>query len=121
MRLNTVRQIVKPAFHVFSNLAVDEIVARSPTIPQEQILLHGLGKQKVTAYGDGILQLCRKLGGLPSPRPPNQEVPAQNVGIAVPENAILQQLIPPARFAQTIVNEPLKKELKKMRDISAER
>eukprot|EP00976_Prorocentrum_cordatum_P115080 1195953-Prorocentrum_minimum.AAC.7 len=59
VRLELAKSIDKPAFCVFSNKVLDEIVARCPTTEHELLSIPGMGPAKLQQYGASILQVCR--------------------------------------------------------------
>ena len=62
VRLELAKSIDKPAFCVFSNKVLDEIVARCPTTEHELLSIPGVGPAKLQQYGASILQVCRAHG-----------------------------------------------------------
>ena len=56
-RLDRAKADDVPAFVVFNDRTMDEIVARKPTTPQQLLAVPGIGPAKVRNYGDELIEL----------------------------------------------------------------
>lgn len=60
IRLDISKKREKPAFTVFSNKVLDQLLSKKPLTKSELLQIKGLGKQKVKEFGHEILKVVRR-------------------------------------------------------------
>ena len=60
VRLKIARSENKPAFMIFSNRTLNQLVKENPQSKKELIEIKGIGRKKVKDYGDSILEVTHK-------------------------------------------------------------
>jgi hypothetical protein len=62
-RLAESKNVGQPAFCIFGNKVLDEIVLTCPRTQAQLLKVKGMGPAKVKLYGEGILRCCKEHGG----------------------------------------------------------
>lgn len=53
-----------PAFVIFADATLRDMIARRPTTPTEMLAVHGVGEKKLASYGDAFLRTIAEVGDI---------------------------------------------------------